>query len=167
MCSQVVSNGDCCTMTNNLCKWGDAIEWCNEAAHGVTACILLTSECCAWIPYHIESAIKYAPPPPGDTIYHHLVIQYITIHWLHDILAQDVVHTVTCYAAGHRMHAHTYMLTKWVKGNGPYKECSVVKTLPHWTTQFVWDRYNMCVIQTIRLLCTCMRSSQHYQPNEQ
>ena len=47
----------------------------------------ITSGCCAWMPYHIEAAIQYAPPP-GDAI--------VTIRWVLNILTQDVVHTVTC-----------------------------------------------------------------------
>ena len=47
----------------------------------------IISGCCAWMPYHIEAAIQYAPPP-GDAI--------VTICWVLNILTQDVVHTVTC-----------------------------------------------------------------------
>jgi len=108
-------------MLHNDCKWGDVIEWCNEAVCGVTACTILTSGCCAWI--HIESAIEYAPPPGYAIIY---------IRWVLNILTQDVVHTVTSWAvvAGcsgeprpiwrgaqgcrHRMYAHTYIHTDWL-----------------------------------------------------
>ena len=108
------------SMYVGLCKWGDVIEWCNEAVCGVTACIILTSGCCAWIPYHIESAIKYAPPPGYAITY---------IRWVLNILTQDVVHTVTSWAVGAGCsggsrpiwrgaqgcrHIHTYILTDWM-----------------------------------------------------
>ena len=100
---QMVSDG-CCTLTTQM--MGDAIEWCNEAAHGGTVCIILTSGCCAWTPHHIESAIQYAPLP-GDAI--------VTIRWVLNLLTQDVVHIVTCWAVGTGcMHIHTYLLNEWM-----------------------------------------------------
>ena len=99
-----------------LGKWGDVIEWCTEAVSGVSACTILTSGCCAWMPYHIESAIEYAPPP-GDTIIYIRSTFWLTmwfIQWYAEVLVQDVC-----------TYVHTYILTEWVKGNGPDKQCSV------------------------------------------
>ena len=77
---------------------------CNEAAHGVTACIILPSGCCAWIPYHIVSAIKYAPPPPGDTIYHYPLAARHS-----DSGCGSYSDMLSCW---HRMYAHTYIHTE-------------------------------------------------------
>ena len=83
MCSQVVSNGVSRMLHNDYVNGG-----------GVIACI---------IPYHIESAIKYAPLP-GDTTYHHpLSAQYSGSG------CAAYSNMLRCW---HRMYAHTYILTE-------------------------------------------------------
>ena len=157
---QMVSDG-CCTLTTQM--MGDAIEWCNEAAHGGSACIILTSGCCAWIPYHIELAIQYAPLR-GDAI--------VTIRWVLNLLTQDVVHTVTCWTAGTGcMHIHTYIHTEWVKGMGLTNN---VQWWKYYRTELLSlcgtdiIRYNMCgVIQRLEDYCVLVPVWDHHNTTNQ